>query len=210
MEEKSIGFSDRFTAAALLAQTTKDIAILTKEDYAKAGATVAQIRDLEKELAAEYAAHPIVVQARELQKQKGELAMLLENARKTAKGSMMAWEDAQEAKRLAEENRLAAEAKAQAEAEALDAAVQAEASGAHAEAAEILEAPVIVPVVVLPKQTPKVAGHTVRTIPRFKIVDESKLPRQFLAPDEKKIGGVVRSLRAAHGIPGIVYFEEKC
>lgn len=204
----AIGFSDKFTAAALLAQTTKDIAILSKEDYAKAGESVARIRDLEKDLEAEYKAHPIVIQARELQRQKAELAMLLENARKTAKGHMIAWEDEQERQRKAEEDRLAAEAKAQAEKEALEAAVQAEAEGNQEEAVAILEAPVIVPVVTIPKQTPKVAGHTRRVVPKFRINDEAKLPRQFLMPDEKKIGGVIRALKAAHNIPGVAYYEE--
>ena len=37
----------------------------------------------------------------------------------------------------------------------------------------------------------------------FQIVDPSIIPREFLMPDEKKIGGVVSALKEDHGIPGI-------
>lgn len=202
---QEIGFADKLTAALTLAEEVKALVVTNPQEHALAGAKVGTIRDLEKQLEAEYKAHPVIVQAAVLRDKKGELAALLEEARKTTKARMIAWEDAEESKRKAEEARLQAEAKKRAEDEALAAAAAAE---SEAEADAILETPVAVPVVNLPKTVAKVAGHTRRTIPKYRIVNESLIPRQYLKPDEVKIGGVIRSLKAAAQIPGVQYYEE--
>jgi hypothetical protein len=62
----------------------------------------------------------------------------------------------------------------------------------------------------LPKDKPKVAGTTVRTNWLFEIVNASAIPREYLIPDERCIGAVVRSRAGQVEIPGVrVYSETK-
>ena len=49
---------------------------------------------------------------------------------------------------------------------------------------------------------------SVREVWRFEIEDASKLPSQFLVPDEKAIGAVVRSQKGNAKIPGVKVFVE--
>ena len=52
-------------------------------------------------------------------------------------------------------------------------------------------------------EEPEMSGLTHRTLWTFEIVDESKLPRQFLKPDESAIGIYVRRYREEAEIPGV-------
>lgn len=53
----------------------------------------------------------------------------------------------------------------------------------------------------------KVEGVSMRKQPHIKIEDPTKIPREYLMPDEKKIKGVVKALKFQHGIPGVRYWE---
>lgn len=203
-----IGFADKLTRAVALVEQVKTLSVKNAQEHQAAGVKVAAIRDLEKALADEYAAHPVVIAAKSLQAQKGGLAKILEDARKTAKCKMIEWEDNEERLRQAEENRLQAEAKKRAEDEALAAAQAAQDAGQHEEAQAIISEPVAVPIVIIPKTVAKIAGHSRRVIPKFRIVNAALIPRQYLIPNEVAIGGVIRSLRSAAYIPGVEYYEE--
>ena len=54
----------------------------------------------------------------------------------------------------------------------------------------------------------KAEAPSVREVWRFEIEDVSKLPSQFLIPDEKAIGAVVRSQKGNAKIPGVKVFVE--
>jgi hypothetical protein len=64
-------------------------------------------------------------------------------------------------------------------------------------------------VVVPPPETPKVKlmGAAMRESWDFEIEKESLIPRQYLIPDLKKIGGMVRALKGETNIPGIKVFR---
>ena len=203
-----IGFTEKSKTAALLVEQVRALTVTNLEEHRIAGIRVAEIRELEKELEAEYKALPVIVEAKRLQGVKGELAAMLEEARKSGKRKMMDFEDDQERKRQDEERRLQAEAKKKADDEALAAAEAAEKQGEHEAAAAIISDPVAVPVVVVPKQEIKAAGHSRRMVPKFRIANASLIPRQYLKPDEVAIGGVIRALRGAANIPGVEYYEE--
>lgn len=122
-----------------------------------------------------------------------------------------------EAERKAEEERLmeaaqAAEAAGDKEtAESLTAAAVQTTEEAKQEAAAIQAEPVYIAPVVLPKATPKLqGGPTYRTIWKYRITDPLMIPRQFLVPDEKTIGAVVRSSQGRVNIPGVQPYEERC
>lgn len=233
---KDVGFADKFRNAVTLAESIKTLKVRTVEDYRSAEEKLKTIRSLEKDLEAEYKAHPVIVEATRLRTIKGDLAELLENARKLLKnGPMLEFERAEEAKRRAEEQRLAAEAKKKAESEAAalieaqrqeylkaerarkaaekkgdEEAAQAardKAEAARLEAEQIKQAAASAPevVVVIEKTEPTI---TRRSIPKFRIINPALVPEQYKSIDLVKIGGVIRSLKAAANIPGVEYYEE--
>ena len=89
-------------------------------------------------------------------------------------------------------------------------AAQVEKSGDQDLANEILQEALNVeaPVIQLPKNTPEVAGESYRSVPKFEILDITKLKPEYLIANEKAIGALVRSMgeQAAHlvGAPGAV------
>ena len=92
-----------------------------------------------------------------------------------------------------------------AEAEALQASGETEL--AEQVIQQAAEAPA--PVVVLPKETPKMSEIQARETWQFEVVDEKLVPREFMSPDPKKIGAVVRSQKKLANIPGVRIWSEK-
>ena len=57
--------------------------------------------------------------------------------------------------------------------------------------------------------TPKAAGVAFVDQWKYEIVDAALVPREYLMVDEKKVGGVVRSLKAETRIPGVRVYSER-
>lgn len=72
----------------------------------------------------------------------------------------------------------------------------------QAEAASVV-APVI------QRAPPRVAGLSFREVPAFEITDKSKLPAEYLMPDETRIRKVVNALKLDANIPGVRVWMEK-
>ena len=113
-----------------------------------------------------------------------------------------------------EQRRLQAEAEDRRLAEA--AAMEARGDGAAA--VRLLDAPLPVPTVApapvfvpapVPPAPPKAEGVSYREVYEFEVVDAALVPREYWMIDEKKIGGVVRALRAATHIPGVRAFSRR-
>ncbi len=113
-----------------------------------------------------------------------------------------------------EQRRIAAEAQRKADEAAVHEIARLDALAKKAEARGEVERAeqfrtradtVVAPVVVAEK--PKVTGVSLRTSFDFEIVDAAMLPRAFLAPDEKRIRQVVRSLGKDANIPGVRVIE---
>ena len=89
-------------------------------------------------------------------------------------------------------------------------AEKAEARGDTAKAEEFTakseEAAAIVPVIA-PKVT-KVEGIIVRQVWKARIVDETLIPREYLIPDEQKLGAVARATKGTLKISGVVIYSE--
>lgn len=124
------------------------------------------------------------------------------------KKEIAAYAREQERIRKAEEDRLRAIAQKEEEERQLAAAVAAEQSGNKEEAEAIIEAPIQAAPVIVERTVPKVAGISMRENWKFRIVDEKKIPREFLKVDEVKIGGYVRSMKSAGNIPGVEIYNE--
>lgn len=116
--------------------------------------------------------------------------------------------------RLQEQLRLEAEAeeKKRAEEQAIADAIELEAAGDTKGAAAVLANPVpqqiYVPPVILPKQTPKTVGVSSSQNWKFRITNVDLIPRQYLVPDEKMIGQIVRASKSKTNIPGIEAYPE--
>ena len=196
----------------LAVEKAKNMVIKSNEDFQAADSFCASLKLLEKEvddgydgpIKTAYQAH------KELVAKKAQYAAPIQEARKIIKEKLFGWERAQEEIRRKGEERLRIEAKKKADDEALKRAQEAEAQGENEIAEAIIEesstAPA--PAVVVPKSVPKRAT-TLRTIKKFRITNPALIKREFLCPDEVKIGGVVRSLgvSATQVVGGIEVYE---
>jgi len=196
------------------------VKIIDKESYLKAGELWKTIKEMIKEV--EDTFNPIVDAAfkahRKSTEQRAKYLDPLKSAYKGVKGLMDVWDRQQEEIRLAEQKRLEEIARKEEEErrlqEAIEAEEEAKANGATAqeaaqEAEAIINEPVYVPPVVLQKETPKVKGLSFRTVWKFRIVNANSIPRQYLIPDEKAIGAVIRSSQGRIRIAGIEPYEER-
>lgn len=105
--------------------------------------------------------------------------------------------------RALEEQGRAAEAEAKRKAaEEAEAARMREAEAKRAAAASMPVAPVV------HMEAPKIAGVSSRQVWKFEITDAALLPREYLAPDEKAIGAVVRALGERANIAGVRVYPD--
>ena len=167
------------------------------------------LKDLEKRTTAKYAdskkkAHDAwkAVVAMESE----DLDKVIE-ARKIAKGSLIAWSDKQAA--IAEQEAAIARAKAkqQAENEALDRAARAAEFGDDKTADAIISAPVVVEPV--KAAAPVKTATVLQTRWKFRIINPALVPVEYRTIDEQKIGAVIRATKGAITIPGVEAFSER-
>lgn len=81
-------------------------------------------------------------------------------------------------------------------------AATATVNGAYEKVQEIMEAAPEIPDEIDTK------GLTVREDWKFSIVDAALIPREYLVPDEKKIGRIVRAMKDQTNIPGVRVYAE--
>lgn len=144
----------------------------------------------------------------------------LKQAEMFVKKAMVLWDTEQEEKRQAEERRLAEIQ--QKEAEKLWQRAEKEAARieslktekaretARAKAAELkAEAEATVAVVsVVESKAEEISGISKRKDWKFRIINAEDIPREYLIPDEKYIGQIVRASKGKKEIPGIEIYSE--
>lgn len=198
--------------AVALLEDAKGLTIVQPDQYEYAATLLRYVRGKKKELEEERMA-----QTRPLDKQKAEIIALYGQPLTVLLQADRVIEDALKKYRAVEAERqrvaqLAAQRKAdQEEARLRERARKAE-EARHFDKADELErkAEMVVPAVV-ERETPKVEGISARKVWKFEIVDEEKLPRQFLVPNEGVIGRTVRAQgkMAESMIPGIRVWAEE-
>lgn len=112
--------------------------------------------------------------------------------------------EAQEAARL----RWEAEDRQLAEAQAALEIGDADLADAIVSAPTLVEMPPPAPVIV-PSTVAPVAGVSGRGTWKFRVTSAALIPREYLAVDQVKIGGVVRAMKGATNIPGIEAYEDR-
>jgi hypothetical protein len=100
------------------------------------------------------------------------------------------------------------------EAEAERARIEAEAKGDFAkaeaiaqEAVNVMEAKIDAAPAI--PDAPQAAGLSLTENWKFRIIDKSLIPLEYMVPDEVKIGRVVRALKSEAKIPGVSVYSEK-
>lgn len=189
-------------------EQAKGLSIINNEIFLIADAACVGLKELEKEIIATFkepkekawAAHKSIVAA-----EAKHLDPVLE-ARKIYKGKMSVWQDEQERIRRIEEDRQRLEAQKVAEEEALRLAQQAQAEGKTEEAEAIIQAPVYVAPVIVPKETPK-ASTVIRKIWDFRVVNAQLVPRSYLMVDEVKLRSQAKATGNSIAVPGVEFFQ---
>lgn len=135
-----------------------------------------------------------------------------EEAEGIVKRKMADYQQEQERRAAEEAARLREQAMKEAEERRLQEAIALERAGDKRAAEAAIEAPIVAPPPpIAARPTPKVEGVSFKTAYKFEVTDESIVPREFLKVDEVKLGGYVRSMKAAaiDKIPGVRVWEEK-
>jgi len=192
-------------------QMAQAVVVVDNDTFAKAGEVLTLVKALRKEIDKSY--DPIIKAAhlthKEAVKSKKIADEPLVKAEKHLKPQIGSYLKKKEQERIEEEARLMREAEKKADDERIRLAAEAEDAGAHEEAEAIIDEepePVAPPIVV--DDTPKLDGVSVRQNWKFKIVDESKIPRKYMVPNEKAIGAMARSLKSMADIPGVTFYPE--
>jgi hypothetical protein len=138
---------------------------------------------------------------------------LAEQITKRTIAGYLAEEDRKRREAEAERARIEAAARAEAE-KALKAVERAEAKGDSEKAQALADAAVakmesaIDAAPIIP-DAPEAGGLSLREDWKFSIADKSLLPREYLMPDEVKIGRVVRALKGEANIPGVSVWSKR-
>jgi len=192
-------------------EQARQIRVIDNASYSQAGAILVAVKGLRKKIKEVFApmksaavkAHKAVLEQERLAD-----APLIE-AENIIKPALAKYDTEQENIRLAAEAKAQADARKIEEERKLAEAIVLEAQGDKKEAEQVMAEPVYVPPVVIQKTVPKVQGisYTLHWKPR--IIDERKIPREYLTPDMVKIGQVVRAMKSGTNIPGIEAYSEK-
>ena len=190
-----------------------EITVADAEEYEMACSFLTMIATRKKQVGETF--DPIVQKAhaawKEAIAQRDKFLKPLEQAEVDVKRKVTMWRVEEERKRREEEARLSAIAKAEAEERALAEAAALEANGEKELADMVLqeaaEAPP--PIVVAPPTVPKQEGIAKKTTWKFRIVNEALIPREFMSPDEVKIGAIVRTQKNLTKIPGVQPYPEE-
>lgn len=124
------------------------------------------------------------------------------------KRKLIAFENAENAKRRAVEEKLREEARKAAEARKIEQAIELEKSGHKDEADRLMDTPVIAPAPIV-QAAPKVEGVSTRSVWKARVIDETLMPMAFLTPDLVKLGKYARAMGAKASVPGVEFYCEQ-
>lgn len=136
----------------------------------------------------------------------------LDMAEKLIKTKCATYDDEQESERRRKEAILQAAALARQKKFDDDAKAKAkkETKKGNVEVAEaIMETIPQVPIPTVESKVPEVKGVSFRVVWHAEVVDERRIPRQYLIPDTQKLEGLARATKGSMSIPGVRFYSEK-
>ena len=195
---------------ATVQERAKAIAITDTASYTDAAEFVKSIKAVRGRIAETF--DPLIKSAHATHKalldEKKKHDMPLDEAERVIKGKIAGYQGELERQRQAEERRLREQAQKEEEERRLAQAVELEQQGETQAAAELIEAPIEAPAVVVAAAVPKVSGVSTRKAWKWRVVDARLIPYEYMLPDEKKIGAHARSMGEQARIPGIEFYSE--
>lgn len=198
------------TQALSVPDQAKAIVITDTVSYERAGGILLIVKGLRKKIDETF--DPIISKAfaahKEAKAQKTKVETPLLVAEGFLKPMIAVYDRQQEQKRRDDEAKLREEARAKAEAEQTARAEAAERRGDHAAAEAIISAPVVVAPVILPTETPKLAGVSIRQNWKARVVDEALIPREYLLVNMVALNGIARSLKDQARVAGVEFYSE--
>lgn len=192
-------------------EQARQITIATTEDYLKAASFLKSIKALRKEVDGVFDPMQTTAHAnwKAIVEQHNKADAPLKEGETIIKREMSKYDTEQERIRAAEQQRQDEARRRQEEEERLANAIALEEQGRGREAEVVLECPAPIPVSVVAKDVPKVAGISYRDNWKFEIENLGEVPREYMTPDMVKIGAVVRALKGGTRIPGVRVYSEK-
>lgn len=199
---------DRVTVSVA---TSKDLRVIDAASYAAAGEHLTGYAGLLKEIDAYFKAD--IDRAYQLHKslcaKRANARDVVEHESQRLRTERQAWKGEQdrlqreaerEAARVAQQQE---QARLLAEAALLEAQHQPELAAAIVEEAISAPAPVVVLPSAVPKDLPK------RKLWKWRIVNRTLMPRDFLIEDEKKLNGYASAMKDAARVPGVEFYSEE-
>lgn len=193
-----------------LTEFARSVVIKTAEQYQIASGYLKSIKGMLSRIDDAHARvkRPILAAGRELDAQKNEASAPLKSAELLIKRAMTDFSNEQDRIRR-EEQRKADEAARKQQEKLQQQAAKAIASGKVEKAVEFEQRAAAVVPAAIQREAPKVAGIVTKEVWKFEVTDPAAVPREYLSVDEKKIGGVVRSLKGDTNIAGVRVWSEK-
>lgn len=203
---------EKISESTELAKTYENFSVTTAEVYAGAGNDLLIIKTKIKEL--DTLRKSLTKPLDESKKRIMELfkapLAYLDRVRISIDSAMVNWNRKQEEIRQAEQARLL-EAQRKETERLAKLAEKAEERGDESKAEEFKERAAVVEstALVVASKVEKVAGLTKTVNWKFRIVDVNKIPREYMLPDEVKIGQIGRVTKGAAKIEGIEFYPEE-
>jgi hypothetical protein len=193
----------------VVASAERQLVIRSNDDYLQAADYLLAIKALLNDTEADRVrmVAPLLRDQRQINADARAISAPLEEAETAIKTAMDAYIKEQEDLRL-EEQRRADEAARKQQQKLQQQATKAIESGKVDKAVDLEQRAAAVVAPVIQRQAPKVTGIVPKKAWKFEVVDPAKVPREYLAVDEKKIGAVVRALRGDTQIAGVRVWSE--
>lgn len=202
--------SSALVNAQTLLSSAESYAVTTPAQYEEAASMLKHIKGKAKDLDEERKAmtKPLDDSKKRIMEFFSKPLDFLARAEHAVKRGMIAYTEEQDRLRR-EEQRKADEAARKEQDRLKKQAEKAAAAGKTEKAQEIEQRAEMVVAPVISREPPKIAGQSMREAWLFEVTDPSLVPREYMSVDEKKIRGVVQSLKGETKIPGVRVYSEK-
>lgn len=193
-----------------LKQSADKLVVASSETYEQAARLLVVDKDMQK-LVKEYH-RPDIKRADDLHKslvaKEKEILAGLVAIEASMKNKMLAWNE-KEKRRVALEQAAALEKQRKIDDDAAARAKAALKDGKTEKAQAILNNIKQVPIPTVETSIPKVSGISIRTIWHHRVVDETKIPREYLIPNTTMLESIAKASKGEMKVPGVVFYSEE-